>query len=71
MFIHFPGVDSDDDERVKLVVFENFTDTDAADELKAWSVSKGTVKTPYKRKIGRALFFSYREFSLTWSFSKV
>ena len=30
-----------------------------------------TVKTPNKRKIGRALFFSYREFSLTWSFSKV
>ena len=30
-----------------------------------------TVKTPNKRKIGRALFFSYREFSLTRSFSKV
>ena len=30
-----------------------------------------TVKTPNKRKIGRALFFSYREFSLTRSFFKV
>ena len=32
---------------------------------------ENTVKTPNKRKIGRALFFSYREFSLIGSFSNV
>ena len=36
-----------------------------------FSTPENTVKTPNKRKIGRALFFSYREFSLTGSFSNV